>query len=147
LSQVGVQGLLMWSKVRRVRGRTGLLERLAALEPVPKADKPNDPIGSVRTCFGVGFAAGCTIGLGAAVLTPDSFGDLSLSQLSASHARPMRAQFSAAREIPSPSEQLSIERRLWWKMPMRVSQVQRDVIMNDLEPDAQARFAIAARHD
>jgi hypothetical protein len=78
---------------------------------------------------------------------PDAFGDLALSQSLASHAGPLRAQFSARREIPSPSEQLSIERQLWWKMPMSVGHVPPDVIMNDLEPDAQARFAIAARQD
>jgi hypothetical protein len=49
------------------------------------------------------------------------------------------------RETQSPSEQLSKEQRLRWKMPITVGHVQRDIIMKDREPDAQARFAIAAR--
>jgi hypothetical protein len=138
----------MRSKVRRVRGGTSLLQRLAALERAlfPKPDNANRPIRSMRACFGVGFAAGCTIGVGAAFM-PQTVGDLSFTWLSASQVSGLMAQFSATRETPSSPEQLSMERQLWWKMPITVGHVQRDMIMNDREADAQARFAIASRHD
>jgi hypothetical protein len=138
----------MRSKVRRVRGRTSLLQRLAALESglFPKTDNLKRPVRSMRACFGVGFAAGCTIGLGA-TLMPQTLADPSVTWLSASQASWLLAPFTATREAPSPSEHLSIERQLWWKMPITLGHVQRDIIMQDRKPDAQARFAIATRHD
>ena len=137
----------MLSKVRRVRGRTSLLQWLAIPEAglFTKTNNPNSPVRSMRACFGAGFAAGCTIGLGAALM-PQTLGDLSLTWLSASPASGLMPQFSATRET-SPLEHLPIERQLWWKVPITVGHVQRDIIMKDREPDAQARFAIAVRHD
>jgi len=54
-------------------------------------------------------------------------------------------RFSATHETRSLSKPLSIERQLWWKMPIIVGHVRGDVIMKDREPEA--RFAIAARPD
>ena len=119
---------------RRAPGGTSLVDRLARLEtelfhPFNNHDRASCRSGnkarlSLRVCFALGFASGCSIGLGAlATLTETSIASFVVWQMKEAKAAAtaLSAQASApAADIGASSYSLAIERRLWWKVPVTV---------------------------